>query len=164
MHANFGLASGNFASTFDRVSAGSTIRSEAEASRLQAIVQQLSAEYDKLEAAHNLKITPEEKQMVYKAIGLAGPGFTGRGHWYACRKCGAAYVVGELSCPELHLAVLHVMIDCMQEYAKRLFPGQLCPCILLAMPCKQCVSWTSVQPTNATRRKYSGYLGISSFL
>ncbi|KAK9802792.1 hypothetical protein WJX73_006176 [Symbiochloris irregularis] len=83
------------------------VRDTAEAARLLGNEEQLQAELTKLQTAHSSNITPEEKRMVYQAMGHIGQGYTGRGHWYQCRNCGSAYVVGdcgghqqEATCPE----------------------------------------------------------------
>lgn len=79
------------------VMAEGMVRDPAEAARLLGNEQQLQAELTKLQTAHSSNITPQEKRMVYQAMGLTGPGYTGRGHWYQCSHCGSAYSVGEPS-------------------------------------------------------------------
>ena len=70
------------------------IKSPQENSRLKENNAQLDKEHKRLHEACERNITPEEKRMIYKAINLTGAGFTGQGHWYECRQCGTAYVVG----------------------------------------------------------------------
>jgi len=61
--------------------------------QLTAAAKELQEEQTTLEKSWNDLITLAEKKMIFEAIGLRGPGYSGQGHWYSCRGCGGVYVV-----------------------------------------------------------------------
>jgi hypothetical protein len=82
---------------------------------LRAAVAELGTEHRKLEQSWTSLITLEEKKMVFKALGLMGRGFQGRGHWYSCRGCGMNYAVLSTPFASSLIMVISLVSICRKE-------------------------------------------------